>query len=128
MKTPHELPRWLWIPRLIAAVIIGQTLFFKFTGAELPVYIFTTLGAEPEGRIGSAVVELIAVILLLTRPGLGGALAAILMVGAIAAHLGPLGVEVQGDHSLFIMALIVLASSCVVAWVDRKSLALFCKT
>ncbi len=127
MVETAALPKWLWIPRLIAAVIIGQTLYFKFTGAELPVQIFETLGAEPEGRIGTAVLELIAVILLIIRPGLGGALAAALMVGAIGAHLGPLGIEVDGDSTLFIMALVALLSSCLVAWVDRRTVPLLCK-
>lgn len=128
MNAQASLPKWLWIPRIIAAAIIGQTLFFKFTGAELPVHIFTTLGAEPEGRIASAVVELIAVILLFVRPGVGGLLAAVVMVGALGAHLGPLGIEVGGDRGLFTMALIALGASCVVAWVDRASIPLLCKT
>ena len=51
--------------QLLAAAILLQTLFFKFTGAEESVYIFSTLGVEPAGRIGSGVVELIAALLLL---------------------------------------------------------------
>ncbi len=54
-----------WILQIIVAVILFQTLFFKFTGAEESKYIFSTLGLEPWGRIGSGAVELIAVILLL---------------------------------------------------------------
>src|SRR4030095_9528440 len=54
-----------WILQIIVAVILFQTLFFKFTGAEESKYIFSTLGLEPWGRIGSGVVELVAVILLL---------------------------------------------------------------
>ena len=49
----------------IAAVILLQTLFFKFTAAKESVYIFRTLGLEPWGRIGTGMVELIAAILLL---------------------------------------------------------------
>lgn len=116
MTETHALPKWLWIPRLLAAGIVGQTLFFKFTGAE------------PEGRIGTAVLELIAVILLFVRPGLGGAMVAVLMVGAIGAHLGPLGIEVQGDSSLFIMGILACLAGAVVAWVDRKSVPFLCKT
>ena len=40
-----------WLLQLVAAGILLQTLFFKFTGAEESVYIFTTLGVEPWGRI-----------------------------------------------------------------------------
>jgi putative oxidoreductase len=63
------------ICRIVAAVILLQTLFFKFTGAEESVYIFTKVGMEPWGRYGSGVVELIASILLLfpCRAWLGGA-------------------------------------------------------
>ena len=56
-----------WVVRLTAAVILLQTLFFKFTGAPESVYIFTKVGMEPWGRYGSGVVELIAGILLLSR-------------------------------------------------------------
>jgi len=55
-----------WICRIVAAVILGQTLFFKFTGADESIYIFTKVGLEPWGRYGSGVAELIAVGLLLT--------------------------------------------------------------
>jgi hypothetical protein len=54
-----------WLLQLIVAGILFQTLFFKFTGAEESKYIFRTLGAEPWGRIGSGIVELVAVALLL---------------------------------------------------------------
>src|SRR5688500_10699247 len=54
--------------QLVAAGILLQTLFFKFTGAAESVYIFTTLGMEPWGRIGSGVAELVAAALLLYPP------------------------------------------------------------
>ena len=60
-----------WICRIVAAVILGQTLFFKFTGAEESIYIFTKVGLEPWGRYGSSVAELISAMLLLT-PGSPG--------------------------------------------------------
>ena len=77
-----------WILQLVAAAILFQTLFFKFTGAEESVYIFTTLGLEPWGRIGSGVAELIPCILLLvprTVP-LGAILALGVISGAIVSH------------------------------------------
>jgi len=98
-----------WALRLIPALILIQTLFFKFTAAEESVYIFSTLGIEPWGRIGSGVVELIAGCLLLYRPlsWLGAGLALGTMSGAILSHLGPLGIEVMGDHGqLFGMAIL----------------------
>ena len=62
-----------WICRIVAAVILGQTLFFKFTGAEESIYIFTKVGLEPWGRYGSGATELVATILLLTHGLLGRA-------------------------------------------------------
>src|SRR5205085_994167 len=89
-----------WILRVIAAAILLQTLFFKFTAAPESVYIFTKVGAEPWGRIASGVVELFAAVLLLipATTWLGAALAAGVMVGAVASHLTVLGIDVQGDH------------------------------
>ena len=107
-----------WGLQLIVAAILAQTLFFKFTAAPESVYIFTTLGMEPWGRIGTGVAELIAVVLLLMgRTAVGGALlAAGLMVGALGAHATKLGIDVQGDHGLlFALAVVVLSCAVVVA-------------
>src|SRR5882757_3212609 len=91
-----------WVCRIVAAIILLQTLFFKFTAAPESVYIFTKVGAEPWGRIGSGVVELIAAVLLLTpRFVWAGAILALgVMAGAIVSHLTLLGIEVQGDRAL----------------------------
>jgi uncharacterized membrane protein YphA (DoxX/SURF4 family) len=115
----------LWALRLVAAVILLQTLYFKFSGAPESVYIFTKVGAEPHGRIGSGVVELIAAILLVIprTSALGAMLALGVMAGAIVSHLTILGVEVQGDGGLlFALALTVLISCAVIAFVDRRSI------
>ncbi len=103
-----------WVLRITAAIILLQTLFFKFTAAPESVYIFTKVGAEPWGRIGSGVVELIAAILILTPwfTCLGSLLAMVVMAGAIFSHLTVLGIEVQGDKGLlFALALIVFLCS-----------------
>lgn len=124
-KGAHCAPKMYgsWAMQVVAAIILGQTLFFKFSGAEEPVYIFTTLGAEPWGRLGSAVVELIAVVLLLT-PRLaifGAALALGTMFGAIGAHLGPLGIVVKDDGGLlFGLAIVTLACALGVLWLRRR--------
>jgi hypothetical protein len=114
-----------WICRIVAAAILLQTLFFKFTGASESVYIFTTVGIEPWGRIGSGVAELIAAILLFV-PGfvwLGAALALGVMGGAILSHLTLLGIEVQGDHGLlFGLALVVGVCSAIVLFLYRRSI------
>ena len=111
-----------WILQLVAAAILFQTLFFKFTGAEESVYIFTTLGLEPWGRIGSGVAELIACVLLLvprTVP-LGAILALGVISGAIVSHLTKLGIVVKGDGGLlFGLAVIVFVASAIVLVIRR---------
>jgi len=114
-----------WIAQVIAALILGQTLFFKFTGAPETKEIFTLLGAEPWGRIGSGLVELLAVILLLSPrfAAYGGLLTVGVMTGAIGAHLTKLGIEVAGDGgTLFIMALVTFASGASVTVLRRREL------
>jgi uncharacterized membrane protein YphA (DoxX/SURF4 family) len=114
-----------WVCRLAAALILLQTLFFKFTAAPESVYIFTKVGAEPWGRIGSGVLELIAAILLLTPSFVwAGALLAIgMMVGAVVSHLTVLGIEVQGDKGLlFLLAVIVLLASSGALFLHRWQL------
>ncbi len=116
-----------WACQIAAAIILGQTLFFKFTGAPESVYIFSTLGAEPWGRIGSGVMELLAVILLLNpkTPALGAGLAIGLMGGALGAHLTKLGIEVQGDGgTLFGLAVTTLVSALIVLLIRRRELPL----
>jgi putative oxidoreductase len=111
-----------WVLQLAAAGILLQTLFFKFTGAEESVYIFTTLGVEPWGRIGSGIVELVASVLLLvpaTAPT-GAVMAMGVMAGAIFSHLTVLGIAVKGDGGLlFGLALIVFACSAIVLAIRR---------
>src|SRR5271167_4920965 len=106
----------LWVLRIVAAYILLQTLKFKFEGLPESIYIFTKVGMEPYGRIGSGVVELIAsVLILIPRTTAWGALLAIGTIsGAIFFHLTKLGIEVQGDHGqLFFMAIAVWISSAV---------------
>jgi hypothetical protein len=111
------------LPRFAAALILLQTLFFKFTAAPESVYIFSTLGVEPWGRLASGVAELVAAILLLTRRWnwLGAALAIGIMLGALGAHFTVLGIAVQGDSGLlFALALAVLLLATFVLVRSRK--------
>lgn len=115
----------LWALRLIASVILLQTLFFKFSASEESVYIFSTIGMEPWGRIGTGVMELIAAILILIpRITAVGALLAIgLMSGALFFHLTKLGIEVKADGGLlFIYALLVLISSAILLFVYQSQI------
>jgi len=116
-----------WILRGLAAFILLQTLFFKFSGARESVYIFSTLGIEPWGRIGSGIVELIASILLLL-PGTV-ALGALIALGtisvAILSHLTKLGITLPavGDRGeLFALAVVVLLCSATLLLMHRREI------
>jgi putative oxidoreductase len=114
-----------WVLQVAVAVILFQTLFFKFTGAEESKYIFTTLGAEPWGRIASGVIELGAVILLLipSTVTVGAVLALGAATGAIAAHLTRLGLVVKDDGGLlFALALTVFLSSASILLIRRADI------
>ncbi len=114
-----------WVLRIIAALVMLQTLYFKFSGSEESVYIFSTLGMEPWGRIGTGVFELVASLLILyprTTP-FGALLAIGLMSGAIFFHLTRLGIEVMGDNGLlFIYALVVFLCAAVLLVLYRRQL------
>jgi uncharacterized membrane protein YphA (DoxX/SURF4 family) len=121
MKT--EITKWIF--RVVASGILLQTLFFKFSGAEESIYIFSTLGIEPYGRIGSGIAELlVAVLILIPRTTWIGALGGIgIMTGAIASHLFVLGIEVENDGGLlFSLAMITLLSCLVLLYFDKKKL------
>lgn len=116
-----------WVLQIIVAVILLQTLFFKFTGAAESVYIFTTLGAEPWGRIGSGIVELIASVLLLTprTVWLGALLSLGVISGAIMSHLTMLGIKLTavGDNGeLFALAVVVFVCSAAVLLIHRRQI------
>jgi uncharacterized membrane protein YphA (DoxX/SURF4 family) len=114
-----------WILRITVAVILAQTLFFKFTAAPESVYIFDKVGLGAPGRIGSGIAELIAAILILI-PGtvwLGAGLALGVMGGAIMSHLTVLGIVVMNDHGLlFGLALTVALCSAILLVIHRRSI------
>ena len=114
-----------WALRLIAALIMLQTLFFKFTAAPESVYIFTKLGMEPWGRIGIGCFELIAPILIVIpkTTSLGALLGLGIMAGAIFFHITRLGFVVQNDGGkLFMLALLVFSSCAALLLLLRKQL------
>jgi hypothetical protein len=118
-----------WLLRSVAAVILLQTLFFKFSGAPESVYIFSTLGAEPWGRIGSGIAELIAAALLLAprTVAIGAAMSFVVITGAIVSHVTKLGITLPAvnDHGeLFTLAVIVFICSGAVLFMHRHQLPL----
>ena len=109
--------------RIIAAVILLQTLYFKFTGQPESVELFTKLGVEPWGRIGTGIIELITGILLLIPATVfvGAVLGIGLMAGAILSHLTVIGIVSQGDGGqLFMLAIIVLISCILIAFFYKE--------
>jgi uncharacterized membrane protein YphA (DoxX/SURF4 family) len=133
-----------WACRIVAAIILLQTLFFKFTAAPESVYIFTKLGTsihtyipfasistvEVSARIGSGIMELIAAVLLLTPRFVwaGAILAMAATGGAIASHLTFLGIEVQGDKGLlFFLAITVVVTSSIALFLNRMQIPVFGK-
>jgi uncharacterized membrane protein YphA (DoxX/SURF4 family) len=107
---------FIWVLRLVAGIIMLQTLYFKFTAQEESVYIFSTLGLEPWGRIGTGVAELIAsILILIPRTTVYGAIMGMgIMAGAIFSHLFKLGIVVMNDGGqLFIYALLVFIACAI---------------
>ena len=114
-----------WLFRIAIAVILLQTLYFKFTGHPESVALFSKLGVEPWGRIGTGVIELIAGLLILVPATalIGAGLSLGLMAGAIASHLFVIGIESDNDGGqLFMLAIIVIALSVVVLAIRRKEI------
>jgi len=114
-----------WSCRIVAAVILLQTLYFKFRGAEESIYIFTKVGLEPGGRYASGFAELFAAILLLfpRTVAFGGMLAVGVMVGAIGSHLTKLGIVVKDDGGLlFALAVSVFVCSIVATIIHRRQI------
>ena len=114
-----------WTARIVAAIIMLQTLYFKFAAAPESVYIFTTVGMEPWGRIGVGVLELIAsgLILISSTSWLGAGLALGLMAGALGMHFTLLGINVQGDGGyLFFLALAVAVCALYILWYNSEKI------
>lgn len=112
-----------WVCRIIAAAIMLQTLFFKFTAAPESVYIFSALGMEPWGRIGTGILELTASVLILLPAATvyGAVLGLGLMGGALFFHFTRLGIVVQDDSGqLFIYAFLVFISCLVLLMLYKE--------
>lgn len=125
MKRCKKVNILVWSLQILAAAIFAQTLFFKFSGAEESKYIFSTLGVEPWGRILSACMELVVVVLLLIPPtaSIGALLGMGIISGAILSHLTKLGIVVKDDGGLlFGLAVAVFLCCAGVLWIRRTEL------
>lgn len=110
------------ILKIIISSILLQTLFFKFSAAPESVYIFSKIGMEPYGRIGSGVAELFAVLLLVwpQTTVVGALLSLVIMSAALCFHVTKLGIVVMDDSGLlFILALVVLISSILILYFKK---------
>lgn len=111
--------------RIIIALILLQTLRYKFTAHPDSAFIFTKVGLEPYGRIGTGILELIsAILILLPKTIWAGALLTFgIISGVVLIHLTQLGIEVNNDGGkLFYMALLVLVLSILILWNQRKKI------
>ena len=111
--------------RIVVAIILIQTLRYKFTAHPDSVYIFTRVGLEPYGRIAIGILELISAILILIPKTvwLGSILSLGVISGAILMHLTGLGIEINGDGGLlFYMAILIFILSFILLWINRKSI------
>ena len=115
---------FLWVLRLIAALIMIQTLYFKFTAHPQSVQLFTEIGMEPQGRIITGIFELIAsILILIPRYTVYGALlGCMMMTGAIYFHLTKIGVNFGGDPVLFIYAVTTFVCCAILVFVYRAQL------
>jgi len=114
--------------QLVIAAIYFQTLYFKFTAHPDSVYIFSKLGLEPYGRIGLGIIELFtAILILIPNTKIFGIIISLGVIsGAIIAHLGPVGIEIQGDHgNVFYLAVTVFIISVLLLIINFKELSQF---
>lgn len=112
-----------WLLRIAAAIILLQTLYFKFSAHPESVELFTKLGVEPWGRIGTGIIELFTGILLLipATAFIGAFLGVGLMAGAILSHLTVIGIESKGDGGqLFMLAITVLVCCLILLVLHKK--------
>jgi len=113
-----------WILRLVPAIILLQTLYFKFSAHPQSVKLFSEIGLEPYGRIGTGILEGIAAILILIPryTGYGALLGLMMMTGALYFHLTKLGINFDGDPILFILALITFICCALLILLNRNQL------
>ncbi len=111
-----------WIAQVVVALILAQTLYFKFTYAPETQVIFGERGGRPAAT-AVGVFELVCVgLLLIPQTAAVGALLSLAVIsGAIFTHLTSLGLEIRNPATgesdgglLFGLALIVAVGSLVV--------------
>jgi uncharacterized membrane protein YphA (DoxX/SURF4 family) len=114
----------IWILRLVPAIILLQTLYFKFTAQPESVQLFTRIGMEPYGRIGSGILELVAAVLILIPryTGYGAILGLVMMTGALYFHLTKIGIYFGGNALLFTYAVITFVCCALLVFIYKSRL------
>lgn len=112
-----------WLLRILAALIMLQTLYFKFSAAPESIYIFSTLGIEPWGRIATGIAELVASVLLLwpRTVSLGAVMGIGIMAGASISHFAVLGIVVKDDGGYLFYLCLTVMICCIVLVIQYKS-------
>ena len=113
--------------KLVAAFIMLQTLFFKFSGAQESIHLFTAIAGDNEAimRIGTGTLELIAAILFFVpkKTWLGALLTIGLMSGAILSHLTILGIVFNNyGGALFMSAIVTLLAGIILLIQNKKEI------
>jgi uncharacterized membrane protein YphA (DoxX/SURF4 family) len=119
-----------WLLRIVPAIIMLQTLYFKFTAAPESISIFESMKLEPYGRIATGIFELIAAILLVipSKSIYGAILGLLIMTGAILSHLFILGIEIMNDKgSLFLLACLTFICCSAIIFAERNKISIFKK-
>ncbi|HHN78721.1 MAG TPA: hypothetical protein ENK11_08645 [Phycisphaerales bacterium] len=128
-----------WVLQIIAVAIFAMAAIPKLTGDEGSKALFEVLGAEPAGRYGVGVMEIVAIALLLIPRTVvfGSMLSILLMIGAIGAHATKLGFSIDPvalghpealkaaeGPAMFAMALAVLIANIIVLMIRRRQIPL----
>ncbi|MBS4073093.1 MAG: DoxX family protein [Algoriphagus sp.] len=97
-----------WILRITAAVILTQSLSYKFGAHPDSIELFSQLGVEPTGRIALGIIELlVSLLLIIPRTQVLGSIGGMgIMTGAIFIHIFIIGIVFREDGGgLFALAL-----------------------
>lgn len=122
------------IIRALAALVLAQSLFFKFTAAQEAVQLFSQLSNTVKGdaslegtmRLGSGLLELVSVLLLMMKKpriiSVGALIAVVALAGALGLQVAVTGIDHSDGLVRFAITLLGLVASLVVLFRFRGSL------
>ena len=114
----------IWLVRILAVVILLQSLYMKASADPDSVAMFTALAMEPWGRISTAILELIAIAMILNPgvSGIGAGIGLFLKAGAIFFHVTKLGIKVNGSSILFVYTCACFLLCAILSWIHRRQI------